>query len=414
MFPGPRSTLLCKYYPALDGLRAVAIGLVFMVHFCGAFRPWAFFQWGWVGVDLFFVLSGFLITGILFDSLHRADYFRNFYIRRILRIFPLYYGVLVLIFLIGTLPAVHVLWDRYSASYWFYLANLFEAGGKAGLHSEISLLAFQPRGSYEIGHIGLGHLWSLCAEEQFYLLWPAVVWGVRSRKALLTLCVTVMALEPPLRWLYMHFHPEMVPAGGLYFPTYFRVDTLLAGAATALWMRGSDAPASKIRSVAYGMLLGASTVFFVAWKMEGSHPLSPIFDPLTVTFGFSLVALASVGLLLLVLDEETWIAGLLRQRTLMGIGRISYGMYVFHGLIVTFLLSKIAWFHRVHLPGLSIVIVGPALSIALAWLSFRYFESPFLALKPKLAPREGAIDDPPAYTGSATHEQLRECGNETA
>ena len=395
--PDTRSSLLKKYYPSLDGLRAVAIGLVYMVHFLGAFRQNVWFQLGFVGVDIFFVLSGFLITGILYDSLHRKDYFSNFYIRRTLRIFPLYYGVLTLVFLIGLLPSVHILWDRYNAMYWLYLANLFEAGGKAGLHTEISYLPFLPRGSQHLGYIGIGHLWSLCVEEQFYLVWPAVVWAIRSRKTLLRLCLAVIVIEPFLRWMYAHRHPEMVLAGGLYFATYFRVDTLLAGAAVALWLRGSNPSLVKVRRFAYASVVGVMLLFVLFRKYGGPHPAMLLAEPVIVTFGFSLFALAGVGLLLLTLDPETWPARVLRHRVLVGVGRISYGMYLIHGFIVTFLLAHIAWLHRLHLPGLSVVLIGPAIALGTAWLSFRYFESPFLALKSRLAPRAGAADDPPPY-----------------
>jgi len=94
-------SLIKPFYPALDGLRAIAILMVFAVHYGPFIRDFSLFKWGWVGVDLFFVLSGFLITGILYDTLHEPHFFRSFYIRRTLRIFPLFYGFWVLLLILS-------------------------------------------------------------------------------------------------------------------------------------------------------------------------------------------------------------------------------------------------------------------------------------------------------------------------
>src|SRR5665213_2362018 len=138
-----RSAVSGPYYPALDGLRGIAILLVFGTHYCDTY--WAIdghrtpFWFGWVGVDLFFVLSGFLITGILFDSLGSSRYFRNFYIRRTLRIFPLFYAVWALCLLIT--PFVHVGWNRYVVAQMFYVGNLTLFGSITGHHPDAGLLS---------------------------------------------------------------------------------------------------------------------------------------------------------------------------------------------------------------------------------------------------------------------------------
>src|SRR5579863_7708142 len=158
------------YFPALDGLRTLAFLMVFGFHY-------TLLPWGWAGVDLFFVLSGFLITGILWDArdeLHRA---RDFYIRRTLRIFPLYYGVILL--LIFSYPWLRWQWDWSWLLWPTYLGNLacfFHSCAPDTVYQRMSdaqLLS----SVYPKAPLYFGHFWSLCMEEQFYLIWPWIVFG---------------------------------------------------------------------------------------------------------------------------------------------------------------------------------------------------------------------------------------------
>src|ERR1035441_8464452 len=176
--PAPRvKEAKARHYPALDGLRGVAILAVFFYHFAGGQSSRNIFVqiWsgvagiGWMGVDLFFVLSGFLITGILFDTAHKQAKVRNFYARRSLRIFPLYYGVL-LVFLLLT-PVLPLHWRPGHLLYFFYLSNVMPI--------------LTPGLSSPGPKMVVGHLWSLAVEEQFYLIWPFIVWYVKDRRKLL-------------------------------------------------------------------------------------------------------------------------------------------------------------------------------------------------------------------------------------
>ena len=160
---------------ALDGVRGLAL-LIVVVHntawISGTSNHFTFKLYtsaaaaGWAGVQLFFVLSGFLITGILLDTQHAPNYFRRFYVRRTLRIFPLYFLMLaVAVFVVAPLQrdsswaqSVH----SYQWTYWLYVSNWTEPFG------------------YSVH--GLSHLWSLAVEEQFYLIWPLVVWWLSSRR----------------------------------------------------------------------------------------------------------------------------------------------------------------------------------------------------------------------------------------
>jgi peptidoglycan/LPS O-acetylase OafA/YrhL len=395
------SSLLRPYYPSLDGLRAVAILLVFLIHFGEPVWHWKVLRFGWVGVDLFFVLSGFLITGIIYDTLHKNDFFRSFYIRRTLRLFPLYYAFWIVLFVAGLTPWIRILWNRYDLTMVAYLGNFFIPGGLLGHHADVTRLFFQQRyGDYR-GFIALGPLWSLCVEEQFYLIWPAILWWVRSRRALLWICVSIIVAEPVFRIFYLHWRPSMLYAEGLYSTTFCRADTLLVGAAVALWLRGANPTHALVRTWAYVLVFGGPFLLALALVCEGhitGRSLNPhlIEDPVIVTVGFTLVALTAAGLLLLSIDNESLVARILHQPVLLWIGRISYGLYLIHGPVSVFFVMQLDEFHRYHLAFVD-PILGSLTTVGLAWLSFRFIESPFLRLKPRLAPRSGAADDPPPY-----------------
>jgi len=175
----------CGHLKPLDGIRGVAILMVIGSHAFTANaeaggvltrRISACLGYGFFGVDLFFVLSGFLITGILVDSLDEDGFFRKFYARRVLRIFPLYYGVLLVLFLLT--PVLRLQWHGMGWLMLGYFQNVRP--------NEIG--TFSPGAG-----VALNHFWSLAVEEQFYLFWPAMVFFIRDRRRLLITTIAISA-----------------------------------------------------------------------------------------------------------------------------------------------------------------------------------------------------------------------------
>jgi peptidoglycan/LPS O-acetylase OafA/YrhL len=218
-----------SHLPVLDGVRGLAILLVLTFHFAVMYdceemlRHWWLrpLAGGWCGVDLFFVLSGCLITGILLDAKGGSHFFRNFYARRALRIFPLYYGFLVLIFLAR--PVFALSSDA--------LADMDRARSWLGLYGQNVWLMFSGRWLPPL----VNHLWSLAVEEQFYLAWPFLVW-LCSRRRLAWVCGGVLAGCLALRVAMMLAGLDPMVA---YVFTLTRLDGFAAGGLVALALRGN-------------------------------------------------------------------------------------------------------------------------------------------------------------------------------
>lgn len=355
--------------PTLDGLRGIAILLVLVLHFTmyGGAAPAAGLDLlvfrvavaGWIGVDLFFVLSGFLITGILFDAKGEEGYFRTFYLRRLLRIAPLYYGALAvfLVFLPAIWPGHQGLaWLRgESLWYWTYLLNFRIAA----------------EGWPDFG--ALGHFWSLAVEEQFYLLWPVAVFLLR-RRPLMALCAACMALAVATR-LALHLAGNP-PAAFVLAPA--RLDALAAGAFLALLVRGPGGLAAAVRWAKPAALAGGTGLLgLFVWKRG-----LPSEDPAVSVAGQLLLALFFAAVLALALPESRggrWLAA----PFLVFFGRYSYGLYVIHHPLL-FLKPEGLSYSR--LPGwLLFVAAGIAVSVALSLLSWHLWEKPFLDLKERIS-----------------------------
>jgi len=376
-------------YPALDGLRGIAVLGVFLAHYADIPVPGVWHHsplwFGWVGVDLFFVLSGFLITGILFDSLGSARYFRNFYIRRTLRIFPLFYTVWAICLLIT--PFVHVAWNRYVVAMMFYVGNWTYQGAFAGTHPDPGILM--------IGGLPIifGQFWTLCVEEQFYLLWPLVVYFVRRRESLLKVTIWGAALIPLLRCTLM-LVTHLRISGLLYVSSFSRFDSLLVGSAVALWLRGR--PAEFVPSPRYYAILffapAAILAALLATVGRHQHPLETN-NVVFSTVGFTLLALSAAGAILASLDHRTRLHRYLRHRWLVKLGTISYGFYVLHAIPLRILYDRnLLGTEASPLAKVIVPVVAFVFFYGLSRCSYRWIESPFLKLKDKLAPPSARTD----------------------
>jgi peptidoglycan/LPS O-acetylase OafA/YrhL len=364
------------HIPALDGIRGVAILMVLLCHLAPEVNTakHGFVQiiariadQGAIGVDLFFVLSGFLITGILLRSKSSSRYFLNFYGRRALRIFPLYYFFLILIAIgLFTIPAwkhFQNLRDHWPA-YWFYGTNFLVARYGWGILGQEKF--------------GLGYLWSLAVEEHFYLFWPFMVW-LFSERALTRVCLVIIVIAPITR--------SLLPLAGLgelaaYVLTPCRMDALAAGALLATLIHYKP-PAEVLRR--FGWIGLISALLFAAYYVQVIR--RPGFGHATYCIiGYTVVAFMFGTLICLVLAGG-WMTTLMSWRPLRFFGVYSYGIYIYHGVLLGYLKS---WFsiERMSfntgniwigvLPHYVLCVAGSAL---VAFLSYHLLEKHFLKLK---------------------------------
>ena len=350
--------------PGLDGLRGVAILLV-MLHHSVQVVPLPRFEGladlGWCGVDLFFVLSGFLITGILLDARDEPRYFRNFYMRRVLRIFPLYYGVLAIsLLLVLTVP--HLRHNLHLHGWlWTYTTNI-----KVAIDNDYRFI---------IGRARLDHFWTLAVEEHFYLVWPVLVWGL-DRRTLTWVCGGMLIGSPLLRRAIAS-PGHMVPA---YVLTPCRRDALAAGALGAILARDRGLKSLRRPALALALIALALTA---ALYLRTDHLNR--YKVRTAFFGYSFLAAMFAGWVVVGagLDRRSRAGRILCWWPLLMFGQYSYGLYVFHHILRGY-LPKV-WLLN-HVPGQWLaafayfaVLVGLSMLIAVA--SWHLYEKQFLKLK---------------------------------
>jgi peptidoglycan/LPS O-acetylase OafA/YrhL len=361
------------YFPSLDGLRAVSFFGVFLWHYMGV-------PYGWAGVDVFFVLSGFLITGILYDARDDTHRVRNFYIRRTLRIFPLYYGVLLAIFL--TTPLLRWAWTWQWIAWPLYLGNFLRFLYPHLNNNFVSAFADAHLVSraYPGLDLRLGHFWTLCVEEQFYLLWPWIVFSVRDRRKLMAICVACIVLVPFTRILAVDHMPEALVSGEVALhSTPFRFDTLLVGALIALLNRGTH---RELMQRAAKAIMAVATVcaLLVCGYWFRFHNSKMNDAVLGHTWLLTVIALFSGALMLRTLIPGTIPYRIFNLRWLRLIGTVSYGAYVFHDIPHGEYDRLVGHYfhHEVHV---ITAVFGLVMTLALAFFSYHFFEKKMLRLK---------------------------------
>jgi peptidoglycan/LPS O-acetylase OafA/YrhL len=361
---GNELSIVRPVMPELDAIRGIAILLVFWFHGFRFFTPaptdplWerlfvAGSTHGGSGVNLFFVLSGFLITGILLDSVNRSDYYSRFYYRRALRILPAYYLLLLILFglrYISFSPRHCSL--AFLGLCFIYLSNLTPLFGVP---------------------MQYGVLWSLAVEEHFYLLWPAAVRALTKRVFIIA-ATSICVIEPFLRLYAVH-------RGGLWWWTYtwLFADALALGALLAVFARSSLGSRSNLLKLSGLTAVFASVTLVLGFAVPRD---------LSVTFSITAVnwfALAAVSAIL-------WVGtgpyrSLVNLRVLAFYGYISYGLYLYHGLstdLYDALARRVAptllaegSFAKVCLRALTCL----ALATAVAYLSRTTYEEFFLRMK---------------------------------
>jgi peptidoglycan/LPS O-acetylase OafA/YrhL len=384
--------LSSRHVPALDGLRGVAILLVIIVH-ASLFVPQgiaagrAYFSVaavGVFGVDLFFALSGFLITGILLDARGAPRYYRNFYARRVLRIFPLYYGFLIVYGFV--LPWL-------APSYFASLPGNGRGVAYLLLYASNYGMSFDHAFASSV-NLDLHVFWSLAVEEQFYLMWPLLV-AILSRRGLLWVCAALLVFVPLLR---VALASVGMSAHAINLMTPTRMEPLIGGALVAALVRGPKGPmarAAQARVVAWA----AGVAFVSAHFLLFPAPASAVcYNTFIQSIGYSIISLLFSSLVLLAVSAPTGrLAACLNQPVLRAFGRYSYGMYVIHAAIV---VHSQAWFSGLscfrslggaRLPmHMAYVLFVAVASWAIAMVSWHAFEKRFLSLKryfPSLPPQ---------------------------
>lgn len=362
------------HIPALDAVRGLAIFLVTLYRFAGSGVDTSQPGMGWfavfkpmdLGVDLFFVLSGFLITGILSDSKGKAKYFTHFFARRSLRIFPLYYGVLIacllVLPLISSATAASLFPNAIAKQNWLWL---YGTNILIGMTNDWMCVD------------RFGHFWSLAVEEHFYLVWPFVIYAL-SRKQAMRACMLLSLGSMLLRGAYTWKFGDAANFGAETF-TWMRLDSLALGGWAALAARGPQG-ISGMKAKAWvmgGLALGTLLLMQAVGKTS------------ILNMAMIVYSLFFMSFILLMAQPENrgplkWLGD---NRVLQFLGKYSYGMYVFQNLLIPvvapFLTAAILakTLGNAAVGQLAYLVIMFGLTMVAALISWHLYEKHFLKLK---------------------------------
>lgn len=335
------------------------------------FTGFYIFDFGWIGVDLFFVLSGYLLSGRLYPFLQDRKLLYKFYRNRFLRIVPLFYIFLAVFFLFwfgmtskATADSMP-LYRTYIPGFFGFTANW--------------IFIITPRDSF----VHLNHLWSLAVEEQFYIVFPLLVILIRDKKRLLYSGLALLVIILLCRCLYYYYHPDEDHELYIYWNSFFRADSFLTGFVLYMALQNGFGTFLKKYAALIAMLAG---IVIIAGGIAGhSFRLNAFF----VTAGFTAIAVLCACLVFYAGTEiQTPLLKILSSPFIRYSGKISYGLYIFHWPVylfgftaVHFLLGKAGWSPGPVTVQLINACVSLILSYLLSILSFHYLESYFLKWK---------------------------------
>lgn len=360
------------YIPELDGLRAIAILAVMFYHF-------EVFSAGWMGVQLFFVLSGYLITKGLAAEKNQVKklggYIKTFYLKRVLRIFPVYF-LYVFCFLL-----------------FCYISNNATTANGAAIPLITYTVNIYALKSHHVNMEGFGYLWSLSVEEQFYLIWPFIVF-FSSEIVLKRILLAIIFIIPVCRLLMFGLAvangwQTETAATMVYITTLSQFDAFTAGAFIVYITNVKKTDTAKLRILLYAgvaafLLLGQINLFFTnGTLLKDMTTLGyriTMLNNYQYVWGYSVINLFA-GFVIFILVKYRDVISILKHKVLVYIGRISYGMYIFHVPVLNAL-------DQLKHKGLALNMIRLGLfftiTILLAHFSFKYFESYFLRLKKKI------------------------------
>jgi peptidoglycan/LPS O-acetylase OafA/YrhL len=327
----------------LDGLRGLAVIMVITQH------SDVISHLGWVGVHLFFVLSGFLITGILRRSRDQSSFWGQFYIKRVTRILPP-----LIPFFIFCAWTISIPWKTVGLAYIFFGANIVQS--------------FR---STPVTHLTI--LWSLTVEEHFYLLWPFAIRYMRLRHLVMMLSA-ILVLDPVARAIATPYTWSWMP---IYFLTCFQLDGLAAGALIALLAEHRVWRDRLLRRSGWLAVASAFTFALLSRNAEFLRERNSIYFN---SFGYSLIVLMfAFSLAYVFLKPHSNVSRILASRPLVFIGSISYGLYLYGGVIILY-VQRFGRVHPAH-PGrwtYMMVAMGFVVACIVSWISFYFYESPIV------------------------------------
>ena len=361
-----------QHIKALDGVRGLAVLMVLSSHFLilkewEGSTFWNVLSGGWLGVDLFFVLSGYLITNILLNAKGKPQFFSKFYKRRILRIFPLYYGIVIFATIFGILyeNTLSKLFTYDSIiNFYTYTSNIAQALSNAWVY---------PLYSFE-----LNHLWSLSIEEQFYMIWPILVYKL-SNKQLKYLLIAVILLTTPMVYIADQIFGDWSKAA--YVLPICRFDAISIGSLIAIF-KNSDVNFTKGANL--------NLIYLTAVTMFVNVVINLAYSGAYGKGTFSAMFFGLVLYIVLHENSHPFFKKFFENKFLVNIGTYSYALYVFHHFLKP---QYMRFFGNYLTNGEFNPILGQILYIVISFsityivsrLSWKYLEYPFLKLKDKWA-----------------------------